>query len=317
MLVLVLVALATTAPLASLPASHPLSLRVAPSASIATRTPGNPSAEAARAPSAGGHRPVSVANDMPPSRAARALGHPFPKATREAARAAVSPAPLTPYPVWMALLSVAGAVAALLGLRRMTPATRGGAWALLSATAEQPKGKVGVLGGGCFGTAFAQLMARNGYEVKMWVRNERTRESINADHENPKYLPDCTLSPRVTACDTFAEAVEGAALVAVAIPTPFLRDTFIRNRDVLPRNVPIVLLSKGIENETLLTPIEILREELPGKYSKYICCVSGPSFAKEIAKGLPTNVTCASECEAVATQVQRMVSDRYFKVWRL
>jgi glycerol-3-phosphate dehydrogenase (NAD(P)+) len=174
---------------------------------------------------------------------------------------------------------------------------------------------VGVLGGGAFGTAMAQLMGRNNYKVKMWVRKPSTRESINERHENPVYLKGFTLSENITAKATVQEAVEGASLVIVAVPTPFLRETFAAHRDVLPTKVPIVLLSKGLENHSLMTPLEIMREELPGKYGKYICAVSGPSFANEIARGLPTNVTCASDCPEVALRVQAMISDRMFRVY--
>eukprot|EP00668_Euglena_longa_P030060 GGOE01037465.1.p1 GENE.GGOE01037465.1~~GGOE01037465.1.p1 ORF type:complete len:381 (-),score=99.57 GGOE01037465.1:255-1298(-) len=183
----------------------------------------------------------------------------------------------------------------------------------MAATGES-RGTIGVLGGGCFGTAFAHVMGCIGYEVNVWARNPATVNSINTLHENAAYLKGLQLSPNVSATVDLPAAVTGASLVAVAIPTPFLRETVVRHRDVLPTQVPIVLLSKGIENNTLLTPCAILREELPGKYGKFICAVLGPSFAQELAKGLPANVTCASESREVGLQVQQMLSDRLFRV---
>eukprot|EP00667_Euglena_gracilis_P007935 EG_transcript_8021 len=187
-------------------------------------------------------------------------------------------------------------------------------WSMMAAAGEE-KGTIGVLGGGAFGTAFAQLMGRNGYKVRIWARNPATVDAINGLNENTTYLKGYKLSPNVTATMDLPEAVAGASLVAVAVPTPFLRETFVQHRDVLPTKVPIVLLSKGIENNTLMTPFEVLREELPGKYGKFLCAVSGPSFAQEIAKGLPTNVTCASESKKVGVRVQQMLSDRMFRVY--
>ena len=174
---------------------------------------------------------------------------------------------------------------------------------------------VAILGGGSFGTAMAQLLGRKGYNVRMWIRKGEVRDGINQRHVNPMHLTKVTLADSVTAHEDLESTVQGASLVAVGLPTPALRQVFMEHRATLPVKVPIVLLSKGIEVDTLLSPIEILREELPGKYSKYVCAVSGPSFAAEIATGKPTNVTCASEDKAVCAAVAEMMGDRYFRVY--
>eukprot|EP00121_Abeoforma_whisleri_P002303 Awhi_evm1s2062 len=172
-----------------------------------------------------------------------------------------------------------------------------------------------VVGGGAFGTAMAQLLGRQGIETKMWVMEEHVRKSINEFHENSSFLPGCPLAENITAYGDLMEAVKDTELVLLVIPTPFFRRFLVANRSNFPVGIPLVLCSKGIENDTLDTPFEIARDELPGKYSNYICCISGPSFAKEVALGQPTSVTCASESSEVAHKVQGFMSDKLFRVY--
>eukprot|EP01134_Creolimax_fragrantissima_P003026 CFRG3026T1 len=181
--------------------------------------------------------------------------------------------------------------------------------------AEQKPKRVTVIGGGAFGTAMAQLMGRQGIETRMWVMEEHARNAINNDHENVPFLPGCPLAECIKAYSTVEEAVEGTDLVLMVVPTPFFRKFLVANRNAFPTGVPLVLCSKGIENDTLDTPYEIACDELPGKYFKNLSCVSGPSFAKEVALNQPTNVTCAAVSEEVATKVQHYMSDRMFRVY--
>jgi len=174
---------------------------------------------------------------------------------------------------------------------------------------------IAVLGGGAFGTAFAQQLARKGLPVRWWVRNDLNRASINEKRLNPAHMQDVVLHEGITAFGGLAETVAGAALVLVGLPTPSLRSVFSEHRGDFPTSTPIVLLSKGIELETLLTPIEIVREELPGKYSRWVCVVSGPSFAREIIQGKPTNVTVASEDRELGVAVQGLLGDRQLRLY--
>eukprot|EP00668_Euglena_longa_P040497 GGOE01053319.1.p2 GENE.GGOE01053319.1~~GGOE01053319.1.p2 ORF type:complete len:348 (-),score=101.42 GGOE01053319.1:398-1441(-) len=174
---------------------------------------------------------------------------------------------------------------------------------------------VAVLGGGAFGTAFAQMLGRKGFAVRWWVRNERARRSINEERINPAHMSDVKLHERITAFGELSEAVQSVSLVMVGLPTPCLRQVFSQNRGSFPTSTPIVLLSKGIEMDTLLSPLEIVREELPGKYSRWVCCLSGPSFAREIIEGKPTTVTIASEDREIGNKVQGMLGDRFFRLY--
>eukprot|EP00429_Kryptoperidinium_foliaceum_P062681 CAMPEP_0176079202 /NCGR_PEP_ID=MMETSP0120_2-20121206/39612_1 /TAXON_ID=160619 /ORGANISM="Kryptoperidinium foliaceum, Strain CCMP 1326" /LENGTH=352 /DNA_ID=CAMNT_0017412957 /DNA_START=42 /DNA_END=1100 /DNA_ORIENTATION=+ len=175
--------------------------------------------------------------------------------------------------------------------------------------------RVCVLGGGAFGTAMAQHLAVKGSQVTMWALEQEVIDSVNNQHENPAYLPGFKLSERLVATLSVEEAVEGAEMVLLIIPTPFIASWIHENQRKLPWTVPLVCCSKGIEESTLRTPYEILVDELPGKYHNQLCVLSGPSFAKEIAGGLPTNATCAAKCSEVAYRVQSLVSTKSFRAY--
>jgi len=175
--------------------------------------------------------------------------------------------------------------------------------------------KVTVLGGGAFGTAMATHMGTKGYNVALWAMEPEVCTGVNERHENAAFLPGVALSERVTATNEVGEAVKNAELILLVIPTPFIGRWVVEHQTQLPTGVPLVCCSKGIETDTLRTPFEILLDELPGKYHKMLCVISGPSFAKEVAMGLPTNVTCASENPEVCAKVQEALSTRHFRVY--
>ncbi|MBN1947762.1 MAG: NAD(P)-dependent glycerol-3-phosphate dehydrogenase [Bradymonadales bacterium] len=175
--------------------------------------------------------------------------------------------------------------------------------------------RAAVLGGGAWGTALARLMADNGFDTTIWAREPEVVRSINERHVNEVFLPECPLEPGVSASGSVPETVQDAQCVLVVVPTQFLRAFISLHRDELPTRVPIVTCSKGIENETLQTPYEILRDELPGKYHNFLACLSGPSFAKEVALGLPTNVVVAAPRMDLAESVQKLVYGKTFRAY--
>lgn len=172
-----------------------------------------------------------------------------------------------------------------------------------------------VLGGGAFGTAMAAVLARNNINVTMWIREKEVVDQVNNTNENKMFLPKVKLDKKIKATDDFKTSLKSTELVLLVIPTQFLRQTMTKFRNDLPVNVPLVCCSKGIENNSYLTPYEILVEELPGKYHQKLAALSGPSFAKEVAIGLPTNVLCASIDIEVAEFVQQAMSDKVFRVY--
>jgi len=175
--------------------------------------------------------------------------------------------------------------------------------------------KIAVLGGGAFGTAMAAHVANKGFQVSLWVMETEVSKAVNEQHENTSFLPGIKLSPKIVATNSVEEAVSGAIAILLVIPTPFVGQWVAEHHTQLPTEVPLVCCSKGIEIQSLRTPYEILVDELPGKYHRMLCVISGPSFAKEVALGMPTNVTCASEHSRVAAQVQDILSARHFRVY--
>ena len=175
--------------------------------------------------------------------------------------------------------------------------------------------KAAVLGAGSWGTALACQLARTGHDVTMWAMEPEVASGINEKHRNPFFLSDIELPERIRATTDMSEAVRDADLCLVVIPAQFVRERMIQVRDDLPRNIPIVICSKGIEQGSFCTMHEVLVEELPGKHHRGICVLSGPSFALEVAKDRPTNVTVAGTDPDVATAVQQAISSKHFRIY--
>jgi glycerol-3-phosphate dehydrogenase (NAD(P)+) len=161
-----------------------------------------------------------------------------------------------------------------------------------------------VLGAGSWGTALASLLGNKGYTVTTWDKDGAVLEDIARNHRNERYLPGIPLSKNLHAAAEITRALEGSELVVLAVPSHAIRPVVIEMKRHVHAGTPIVCVAKGIEQETLMTMSEVLEDVLPVPLHPYIAVLSGPSFAKEVAKGLPTAVTVAARWERVARQVQ-------------
>ncbi len=162
--------------------------------------------------------------------------------------------------------------------------------------------KIGVIGGGAWGTALAALSAEQG-ETLIWARNADVVRNINAAHANPLYLPDVKLPENLKATGDLAALQDCDALV-LAVPAQTLRQFADAIRTNLPVPAPIVIAAKGIEISTGLLPSDVLADVLPGRP---LAILSGPNFASEVARGLPSASTLACADEALgAALVQRL-----------
>lgn len=170
-----------------------------------------------------------------------------------------------------------------------------------------------VIGSGSFGTALANTLAMNCEEVRIWGRDAALADAINTRHENPTYLPGIPLASHVRATTELKEALEGADMVVLAAPSHATREVMLRALPHLPLHVPLMTVSKGIENDTLLTMTELLEDCLPEQFHPYIAVLSGPSFAKELALRAPTVVTIASHWEKVAVRCQKVLQTETFR----
>jgi len=169
--------------------------------------------------------------------------------------------------------------------------------------------RVGVLGGGAWGTALAQVCARAGLEATLWAREAEAVRSINQAHENRLFLPGVTLDDSVIATDRLADVGESDFILATA-PAQHLRGVLREFALHARLGLPIVLCAKGIEQGSLKLMTGVLAETVVGADAAVL---SGPSFAGEVARGLPTAITLASAdgnlakalAEAIATPAFR------------
>ncbi|TMA29137.1 MAG: NAD(P)-dependent glycerol-3-phosphate dehydrogenase [Deltaproteobacteria bacterium] len=175
--------------------------------------------------------------------------------------------------------------------------------------------RAAVIGGGSWGTALASVLGGNGHETVVWAHAPDVARALSERHENPKYLPGLALPDKVRGTIDLAEALRGAELVVAVNPSHVTRAVMAEALPSLPRATPIVCATKGIENDSLLTMYEVLEEVLPPEMHPYLCCLSGPSFAKETIKRMPTAVVVASPWEKLAQKVQRIFSNDYFRVY--
>ncbi|HET8729387.1 MAG TPA: NAD(P)H-dependent glycerol-3-phosphate dehydrogenase [Alphaproteobacteria bacterium] len=158
-------------------------------------------------------------------------------------------------------------------------------------TPEDPIRRIAVIGGGAWGTALATVARRAGREVVLWARDPKVVDAVNADHANPAFLPGLRLDPAIRATTDPAEALAGAEAVLLVVPSQFLRGVVRRLGAHVPARAPLVICAKGIEAGTGLLMSEMMAEELPGRP---LAVLSGPTFAAEVAQGLPTAITLAT-----------------------
>lgn len=163
---------------------------------------------------------------------------------------------------------------------------------------------IGVIGGGAWGTALAQVAAV-GEAVTLWAREPEVCEAINHLHENPLFLPGVPLSPAIRATPD-AQALGDCDLLLVVVPAQHLRSVLA----TLNPAVPLVLCAKGIEAETGLLMSEVAMQACP---RAPIAVLSGPTFAHEVAAAKPTAITLACEDEALGQQLAARLARPYFR----
>lgn len=169
-----------------------------------------------------------------------------------------------------------------------------------------------VVGAGAWGTALADLLARNGHQTTLWAREADVVASINETHENARFLFGAALAPSLRASTDLPRAVDGAELVVMAAPSHVLRAVTRTAAPAVGRDAVAVVASKGIEQESLEIMTELVGHELAGRE---VVALSGPSFAMEVAKRQPTAVVAASDSDAAAQRVQRAFSSPEFRVY--
>jgi glycerol-3-phosphate dehydrogenase (NAD(P)+) len=166
---------------------------------------------------------------------------------------------------------------------------------------------IGVIGGGAWGTALAQVAARSGRVIKLWALETDVCESINTSHENKLFLPGVPLTPTIVASDAKDHLAE-CDTVLIVCPAQFVRST-VQNLQLHP-NATLVICAKGIEQSTGLLMGDVVQQVLP---AHKIAVLSGPTFAHEVAKGLPTGITLACADEARGAQLIEALGQPMFR----
>lgn len=175
--------------------------------------------------------------------------------------------------------------------------------------------KVAVVGAGSWGTAFAGALANKGLKVTIWARRPELAAAIRERHENPDYLPGIFLSPRLRATADLDEAVGGAGVVVMGVPSHGFRAVVREVGHLAPAGAPIVSLAKGLEVDTLRRMSEVIAEEVPASWPRRIAALSGPNLAREIAAAQPAASVVACADHAVADRLQEVFMSPIFRTY--
>lgn len=170
---------------------------------------------------------------------------------------------------------------------------------------------IAVIGAGSWGTTLANLLGEKGYDVALWAYEKELVDEINRTGINSVYMPGIPLSNNIEATNDLEKAVKNARYILSVVPTQFMRPVFSGIAKCTSKDITIVSASKGIEHGTLMTVSPILKE-LTGCR---VAVLSGPSFAEEVIKKLPTAVTIASEDDNTCMLLQDVFNTDYFRVY--
>ncbi|MBV9554874.1 MAG: NAD(P)-dependent glycerol-3-phosphate dehydrogenase, partial [Alphaproteobacteria bacterium] len=173
--------------------------------------------------------------------------------------------------------------------------------------------RLAIIGGGAWGTALATVVRRAGGDVVVWARDPATAAAINERHENAVYLPGVVLDPAIAATAELPDAVSGADAALLVVPAQFLRAVLVELAPRLPARLPLLLCAKGIETGSLLRMSEIAEALCPGHP---LAVLSGPSFATEVARDLPTAVVVASRATELTERFVAALATPRFRPYR-
>ncbi|MEE9315011.1 MAG: NAD(P)H-dependent glycerol-3-phosphate dehydrogenase [Rhizobiaceae bacterium] len=172
--------------------------------------------------------------------------------------------------------------------------------------------KIGILGSGAWGTALACLLARNKHGVQLWGRDSDLCNEISTRHTNEKYLPGIELDKKIVAVENIEDAIAGSQCLLLVTPAQTAGELAKKITKLIPENLALVMCAKGIDSETLLLPSDRVKEIIP---QASISALSGPSFATDVARGLPTAVTLASGSLEEASRLAKNLSGDRFRIY--
>jgi len=175
--------------------------------------------------------------------------------------------------------------------------------------------KIAVIGAGAWGTTLAGLLADKGHDTTLWVFEEDLAGRMVSSRVNDLYLPDYVLPETLRVTSNIKDAVAGCGIILMVAPSHVTRGVLESMKPHIGTDTSFITASKGIENNTLMTMEEVMKDVLPEGYHGRISVLSGPSFAKEVCKRLPTAVTVASRSQDEARKMQEAFNTEHFRVY--
>jgi glycerol-3-phosphate dehydrogenase (NAD(P)+) len=174
--------------------------------------------------------------------------------------------------------------------------------------------RIGVVGAGSWGTTVAAMVAPKA-ETTLWARRPALAEAINSRYENPDYLAGVVLPDALRASTSLDETLDGVELIVMAVPSHGFRDVLIQARSNVPNDVPILSLSKGIEQGSLMRMTQVAADVLPDHRFDRIGVLTGPNLAREIAAGQPAATVIAMQDSTTAFSLQDLFMSPSFRVY--
>ena len=172
--------------------------------------------------------------------------------------------------------------------------------------------KIGLIGAGSWGTALSKLVSENGHDVTVWSIVESQIKMLETEHEHKDKLPGVKLPESIRYTTDLATAIQGMDICIMAVPSPFIRSTAKKMKDLVADGQIIVSVAKGVEEGTLMTLSEIIEQEIPQADVAVLC---GPSHAEEVGAGLPTTIVAGAHSRKTAEYLQNVFMNEVFRVY--
>ncbi len=172
--------------------------------------------------------------------------------------------------------------------------------------------EIGIIGAGSWGTALSLVLSHNGHKVTVWSLLEDEVEMLRRDREHKEKLPGVILPDSIDYTTDLENAVKGKEMLVMAVPSPYIRSTARSMAPYVEEGQLIVVVSKGIEEDTLMIQTDIVEQEIP---QAEVAVLSGPSHAEEVGRNLPTTVVAGAKSKEVAERVQSFFMNEVFRVY--
>jgi glycerol-3-phosphate dehydrogenase (NAD(P)+) len=174
---------------------------------------------------------------------------------------------------------------------------------------------IAIVGGGSWGTALAIVLAPRFQQVRLWVYEADLADRMASSRENDVYLPRAKIPTNIDVCSELPGVLEGAGIVLSVMPSHLVRGMYRRMLPLLDPSMLFVSATKGLENGTLLRVSQVIREVAGERFEPSVAVISGPTFAREVARGEPTALVVASENESTAEAIQTAFSGPSFRLY--